>query len=134
MSTRHRVAALVLVALGAAGAHPSAELRQNTRQTALRVLRAAMESEQRWIKVHAAEALLSLGESQDVARTFEIELAARGGEPQYRIGIWRVLAQAAQTDQQREPWITKIVAAFRDPRSPDRLHAAETQATRWRRI
>jgi SSS family solute:Na+ symporter len=126
MNTRHTVAALVLVLLGAAGARPSAEQSGSLRPQALRVLRTAMESEQRWIKVHAAEALLSLNEPQDVARTFEIELAANGGEPQYRIGIWRVLAQAARSDREREPWIAKIVAAFRDPRGPDRLHAAET--------
>ena len=108
MNTRHTVAALVLVLLGAAGARPSAEQNDSLRPQALRVLRTAMESEQRWIKVHAAEALLSLNEPRDVARTFEIELAANGGEPQYRIGIWRVLAQAARSDRQREPWIAKI--------------------------
>jgi SSS family solute:Na+ symporter len=125
MNARHRVVSLLLVALCAAGARTSAEQNEPTRQNALRILRGAMESEQRWVKVHAAEALLSLGEPRDVARTFEIELASHGGEPQYRIGIWRVLAQAAG-GQPREPWVAKIVSAFRDPRGPDRLHAAET--------
>ena len=61
MNTRHGVAALVLVVLGAAGARRSAEQNDSLRPRALRILRTAMESEQRWIKVHAAEALLSLG-------------------------------------------------------------------------
>ena len=103
-------------------------MNERLRQKALHVLRTAMEAEERWIKVHAAEALLSLGYPRGAARTFETELASKGGEPQYRIGIWRVLAQAARNDQLREPWIRRILAAFLDTHGPDRLHAAETLA------
>jgi SSS family solute:Na+ symporter len=109
-------------------ARPSADVNESLRQEALQVLRTAMDTEERWIKVHAAEALLSLGYPEGVTQTFERERAEKGAEPQYRIGIWRVLARAARTDQQREPWITQILAAFRDTRGPDRLHAAETLA------
>jgi SSS family solute:Na+ symporter len=137
MNARNRVVPLLLVVLSAAvvlragtangsSAPPSADVNESLRQRALSVLRTAMEAEDRWIKVHAAEALLSLGYPRGVARTFEKELASKGGEPQYRIGIWRVLAQAAPSDRQREPWMTKILAAVRDPRGPDRLHGAET--------
>jgi hypothetical protein len=96
------------------------------RAQAVQVLRASLENEQRWIKVHAAEALVDAGQPDEVARAFEREFEARGAEPEYRVGIWRVLAQAASTAQQRQPWITKIVAAFLDAGGPDRLHAAET--------
>jgi SSS family solute:Na+ symporter len=126
MHTRHAGLSFLLAALCAAGPRPANAQTESLRPKALHVLRTAMESEQRWIKVHAAEALLALDEPRDVARTFESELAAKGAEPQYRIGIWRVLAQAARGDQQREPWITKILSAFKDARGPDRLHAAET--------
>jgi hypothetical protein len=85
-----------------------------------------MAMEERWIKVHAAEALLSAGYPQGVASTFERELASKGAEPQYRIGIWRVLAQASRSNAQRDSWIRKIAAAFLDPDGPDRLHASET--------
>ena len=99
---------------------------EQLRTQAVQVLRSTLETEQRWIKVHAAEALLSAGQPDGVVRAFEIEFASHGTEPEYRIGIWRVLAQAAPTDRQREPWITKIVAAFLNTGGPDRLHAAET--------
>lgn len=99
---------------------------EQLRTQAVQVLRSTIETEQRWIKVHAAEALLSAGQPDGVVRAFEIEFASHGTEPEYRIGIWRVLAQAAPTDRQREPWITKIVAAFLNTGGPDRLHAAET--------
>jgi hypothetical protein len=126
VNKRRGLILLLLVVLSAAGARRPADANDGLRQKALHALREAMNSQERWIKVHAAEALLAGGEPQDVARTFDSELAAKGGEPQYRIGIWRVLAQAARSREQREPWIARILAAFRDARGPDRLHAAET--------
>ena len=125
--SRHGLA-LGLIVLGAIGAPQPAAVDDRLREKALLVLRAALEHEERWIKVHAAEALLSLDDPQGVARTFEIELATKGGEPQYRIGIWSVLAQATRGDQPREHWINRILAAFLDTLGPDRLHASETLA------
>ncbi len=115
---------LLAVALGAATAPGAVDA--PLRAQAVQVLRDSLEHEQRWIKVHAAEALLSSGQPDGVARAFESELISHDSEPEYRIGIWRVLAQAAPTDRQRQPWIARIVAAFLDPGGPDRLHAAET--------
>jgi hypothetical protein len=94
---------------------------------ATRVLHAALASESRWIKVHAAEALLACGGDADrdeVRHAFERELAAHGSEPEYRIGIWRVLAQAASGD--RDAWVRRIADAFLDTAGPDRLHASES--------
>src|SRR5436190_22221225 len=76
---------------------PPAAVSDSLRQKELQVLRTALEREERWSKVHAAEFLLSLDYPQGVAQIFERELASRGDEPEYRIGIWRVLAQAART-------------------------------------
>jgi SSS family solute:Na+ symporter len=59
-----------------------------------------------------------------VRRTFERELAANGNEPEYRIGIWRVLAQAAPGD--RDARVRRIADAFLDAAGPDRLHASES--------
>ena len=115
---------LLSIALGATIGPGAVD--EHLRTQAVQVLRTTLGNEQRWVKVHAAEALLSSGQPDGVARAFESELIAHGGEPEYRIGIWRVLAQAARTDRQREPWITKIVAAFLNTGGPDRLHAAET--------
>ena len=139
MNAIHRVVPHLLIALSAIfglplgtanahGASPPAAVNDRLRHKALHVLRTALEEQERWIKVHAAEALLSLDEPQGVTRIFESELASKGVEPQYRIGVWRVLAQAARRDQQREPWISRILAAFLDTAGPDRLHAAETLA------
>jgi SSS family solute:Na+ symporter len=126
MRVTSRIVPLFLVVLGAVAARASADVHESLRQRAAQVLRSAMDTEDRWIKVHAAEALLSLGYPDGVARTFERELASKGEEPQYRIGIWRVLAQAARSDRERKPWVARILAAFHDTRGPDRLHAAET--------
>lgn len=131
MSARSRVMAgagvpLLLVALGQAPAAAPRGASESLRRHALQILRATLDTEEGWVKVHAAEALLSVGAPDEVTRAFERELASRGGEPEYRIGIWRVLAQAARGDRARDPWIKKIVAAFLDTRGPDRLHAAET--------
>jgi SSS family solute:Na+ symporter len=121
-----------IVAL-AQGAHVDASagpqgLDERLRQRAARVLRTALDTDARWIKVHAAEALLSLDRPQGVMQAFERELALKGAEPEYRIGIWRVLARAAPSDGERERWTRKIAAAFLDANGPDRLHAAETLA------
>ena len=104
----------------------TADAADRVRQKALQILRTALVAEERWIKVHAAEALLAAGYPQDVASTFERELASKGAEPQYRIGVWRVLAQATRSTGQRDSWTRKIAAAFLDANGPDRPHAAET--------
>lgn len=93
---------------------------------ALQVLHEALDREQRWIKVHAAEALLAAGERPVVAAAFDRELAAFGNEQPYRIGIWRVLAQAARNPDAREPWVQRILTVFLDAEAMDRLHASET--------
>jgi len=96
------------------------------RQRASQLLHAALEREQAWIKVHAAEALLAAGDTQGVKAAFDRELSLKGNERPYRIGIWRVLAQAARNDEARQGWIKNIVDAFSDVDGTDRLHAAET--------
>ncbi|HUT25690.1 MAG TPA: sodium/solute symporter [Sumerlaeia bacterium] len=96
------------------------------RERCVKVLRDALQNEERWVKVHAAEHLLALGYPQDVREAFEAELAAHGEEPQYRIGVWRVLARTWLRPDQRKPWIERIRNAFLDADGPDRLHAVET--------
>jgi solute:Na+ symporter, SSS family len=122
------VVGLPSVKAGGTGSSMPAEGNDALQQRALILLRDSLQREDRWIKVHAAESLLSLGQSQEVRQAFELELASKGGEPKYRIGIWRVLAQAAPDVAEREQWIGKIRAAFLDPTGPDRLHAAESMA------
>jgi len=101
---------------------------EELRERAVKTLRDAMDTEPRWVKVHAAEHLLSLGYPQEVASTFMRELEAFENEPEYRIGIWRVLARAAISPEERESWVSKIKSAYLNEEGPDRLHASETLA------
>jgi len=96
------------------------------RQRVSQLLHTALDREEGWIKVHAAEALLAAGDTQDVKATFDRELSSKGNERPYRIGIWRVLAQAARNDEARQGWLKNIFDAFRDVEGTDRLHAVET--------
>ena len=98
------------------------------RAESLRVMRDKLENEKLWAKVHAAEYLLALDCPDGVVQVFTEELDQSVDEPKYRIGIWRVLAQAAMADKQREAWINKIRDVFLDTDAPDRLHAVETLA------
>lgn len=108
----------------AAGNPVSGELRAQC----IEVLRDGLASGATWEKVHAAEALLDLDYRAGVYEAFKAELETRGGEPEYRIGIWRVLAQAAPTTEERAQWRARIAAALADPDAPDHLHAIESLA------
>lgn len=90
----------------------------------LAVLHEAMTEGKVWVKVHAAESLLWTGHPEGVREVFLEEEKTAG--PQYRIGVWRVLAQAAPDAQTRKQYVDKIAAVFFDKDASDRLHASET--------
>lgn len=124
--------AFALVALGPAAAH-AAESRVSPvdaelREQAVAALRNALDTQERWVKVHAAEYLLRLDYPQGVREAFLEEFTGHENEPQYRVGIWRVLARAAFDPQTRDEWTGRIRGAFDDPAGPDRLHAVESLA------
>ncbi len=101
------------------------------REQALNILRHSLQTQQGWVKVHAAEYLLALGYPQDlesIRQIFVDQQETAGTEPQYRIGIWRTLAQCYQRPDQRQIYIDKILEAFMDKDGPDVLHATETLA------
>ena len=110
-----------------AGSGPS-PVEPELRQRAIRELRQVLAERPRWVKVHAAEYLLGLDYPDGIQEAFQSELQAHGNEPQYRIGIWRVLARSSVGDKERARWIGKILDVFLDPDTPDRLHAVETLA------
>ena len=103
----------------------SAEVTEALRRRAVGIMRDGLHNEPKWVKVHAAEFLLALDYREDVGAVFQKELASFGDEPQYRIGIWRVLARETYVQEERSKWIERIRDAFLDPDGPDRLHAAE---------
>jgi len=99
------------------------------KSTSINDLQHILHTEERWVKVHAAEFLLWNGVlREEVYQVYLAENARYSSEPQYRIGIWRVLAQASNTESERQQWIAKIQAAYADENGPDRLHAIETLA------
>lgn len=136
MPTRHKhvlqvLAGLVLACLYGCDTPGTAEVKgvdSALRDKAVLTLRTALAEEQKWVKVHAAEVLLSLDYPQGVEQLFTHELEVHGGVPQYRIGIWRVLSRAAVQSGKHDQWWPRIVEAYADPSGPDRLHAAETLA------
>ena len=98
------------------------------RERAISVVREVLHHEHLWVKVHAAEYLLGLDYQDGIQEAFTKELQRHGAEPQYRIGIWRVLGCAANNDAQRSEWFGKIRDVLLSPHPPDRPHAAETLA------
>ena len=87
-----------------------------------------LRKESRWVKVHAAEYLLALDYPQGVRDTFMAELKVRESEPQYRIGIWRVLARGTADHKVASFWTGKILEVFADPSATDHQHAVESLA------
>jgi len=100
-----------------------------SKQKALADLKSLLYSEKEWVKVHVAEFLLWEGYYVDEVRTeFLKEERQFGHVPKYRIGIWRVLAQAVRDEKDGQYWINKIIEAYYDTKGEDRLHAIETLA------
>ncbi len=116
---------------GCSGTGPTAEtvkeLSPQQRDSAAELLRDTMLRQGEFVKVHAAEYLLSLDHSQGVKELFLDEEADFADEPKKRIGIWRVLAKATYNEE-RDAWISKIWAVYRDPDAEDRGTAIETLA------
>lgn len=93
----------------------------------IEVLRTVMQTQQEWVKVHAAEFLIWTGNEQGVQQDFLKELELFHQKPQYRIGIWRVLAQVSDGAGATR-YKKQIVNAFLDTAGKDRIHAIETMA------
>jgi hypothetical protein len=86
----------------------------------------ALAQEKAFVKVHAAEALIALGEKEAPRRTFLAELPAANDARPYRIGVWRVLAASSISTQERAEWIARTEAVVVDAATMDRLHAVES--------
>ncbi len=95
---------------------------------ALAELNSTLAQRQKWIKVHAAEYLIWAGYPGAALKEFLKEEKIHSNEPQYRIGIWRVLVQAEKEPARKNMWLHKIYDAYKDMDGPDRTHATETLA------
>lgn len=127
-SWRAWLAVLAGLSFAALGAEAASPVDQQLRQQCVGVLRRVLDQQQRWIKVHAAEYLLAMDYPDAVLETFQEELASHEKEPQYRIGIWRVMARAVVEERRAAQWIGRIREVFLDRQAPDRLHAVESLA------
>lgn len=88
-------------------------------------MRRALAEEAGWVRVHAAEALIALGEGNLARETYTRERAALESGP-VRVGLWRVLAATASTPDERAAFVANITAAFLSEAAPDRLQALES--------
>lgn len=97
-------------------------------RVAVNILKQNLNELSGWNKVHAAEYLLWTGHTRNIQTIFLNQKRLFGREPEYRIGIWRVLIESSQDSMERKKWISKIIGAFLNTSGPDRIHAAETLA------
>lgn len=98
----------------------------SVKSRAIEELRNNLHSLSGWEKVHTAEFLIWLGYKDEVRQVYLQEEALHASEIPYRIGIWRVLAQASVDESEKQKYVTRILEAFQNIDGKDRLHAVET--------
>lgn len=81
-----------------------------------------------WNKVHAIEFLYLGGNQARMKDLIQKDLLTFENTPEKRIGYWRCSYLAASTDKEREHYLNKLIGAYCDPDSPDKIHAAESLA------
>ena len=97
-----------------------------SRERAIQVLDRELRGDSGWTQVHAADALLDHGFTQEVHQVFAP--IANNAPDSYRVGVWRVMARAATTEKLRAGFVEKIRRVMHDPTASDRLQAAESLA------
>ncbi|MEO5997621.1 MAG: hypothetical protein ABIN89_12865 [Chitinophagaceae bacterium] len=97
-------------------------------EKAMNELEKVLHEQSLFIKVHAAEYLIWLGHNEEAKQVYLAEDSLHNKEMPYRIGIWRVLAQAEDKEENKTKWISRVFDVYADPNAPDRLHATETLA------
>lgn len=110
----------------AGAADLDASLEGELRAQCYEVLVSALADASPWVRVHAAEALVTMKRPGPALTAFRPE--AGSSEPQYRIVVWRVLAAAEPDAAQRRKFIARIRKAFLDTHGPDQTHALEALA------
>lgn len=125
------IVGLVMGCLVQVGCNHRQDLEQPSpiREHSVRAMRDALREGEKWVKVHAAEFLISLDYRSAIREQFATQRSRYETEPAYRIGIWRVLARLDRHDKTAsEVSVNKIVQAFLDETAPDRVHAVESLA------
>jgi hypothetical protein len=101
------------------------EAASRVRLGARAALERALAEDIGWVRVHAAEALITIGEAGIARATYERELLVLEVGPA-RVGAWRVLAFTARSDSERAAWVRKIAEVLTVPGAADRLQALES--------
>lgn len=86
----------------------------------------AVASDAFWVRVHAIEFLLALGEEREAGRLIAL-CEDYADQTEKRIGYWRMKYQVVPAEE-KDSWLQKIVGAYLDLDGDDRVHAAETLA------
>ena len=81
---------------------------QKLEQKAMSELNKVLQEETLFVKVHAAEYLIWLGYPDEPQKVYEKENELHSEEKPYRIGIWRVLAQASKDSSAKRGWLEKV--------------------------
>ncbi len=89
------------------------------------VLNDILDHDETWVKIHAAEALVSGGEARAIRERF-LALRPRVNALPYRVGVWRVLANTAPTAAERAAAVAEVEKIYLDASAPDRSQAVET--------
>lgn len=122
---------IFLIVLMMSACHPgeseTKEQSVDLKEEAVNTLRKILHEQQEWVKVHAAEFLIWSGHPGSVKEAYLEESERFHEKPQYRIGIWRVLAQLSNGNEAAR-YKAQIVNAFLDIAGSDRIHAIETMA------
>ena len=110
-------------------ANNDSELIQNItaeqRERSLGVLHEVLKNEDGWVKIKAADYLLSLDYVNGVKEVFEKKLDEIECEPEYKAGIWMILAKSSYLIDERNAWIEKIRSVLEDPDSDYISYAVE---------
>lgn len=117
-----------LITLMFTGQEAVASDARELRALAEQKLHESLKADSVYVRVHAAEALISEGLVQRARDSFLAEALAAEIVPIRRVVTWRVLAQVATDAQQRESWINRLKAVALDPAAEDRIHAVESLA------
>lgn len=102
------------------------ELTESDRSRCFEVLIRGLEDDSPTVRVHAAEALVSVHRPEPVLAAFRSE--AETTEPVRRILVWRVLAAAEPQTEKRQEYLGRIRDALIDSNSTDQTHAMEALA------
>jgi len=81
-----------------------------------------------WNRIHALEFLDQNGYKVQAKEILEKSLTGFDSVPQKRIGFWRCCAETSFSLAEKKSYINKILGAYLNPGSPDKIHAVESLA------